>query len=169
MALIKDLNGVSPKIELSCFLADNCVVIGDVVIGNNSSIWFSVVIRGDVNSIIIGDNCNIQDGVVIHSSYKKFKTTLGNNVSVGHNAIVHACEIHDNVLIGMGSIVMDGCIVNKNSVIAAGAVVAKNTIIESGSVYAGVPAKKIKQFPKTHFEDSNKQLAEQYKVYSDWY
>ena len=142
MPVIKPVNGKLPQIEEDCFIAENATIVGDVIIGNQSSIWFSAVIRGDVNSIKIGNKVNIQDGAVVHATYKTSPTNIGDNVSIGHNAIVHGCTIHDNVLIGMGSIVMDDCIIESNSIIAAGAVVTKNTVVPSGSIYAGTPRQK---------------------------
>lgn len=145
MTLIKSVKGIKPKIGKNCFLAENSTITGDVVMGNDCSVWFNAVVRGDVHQIRIGNNVNIQDGVIIHCTYQKAPVSIGNNVSIAHSAIVHGCTIHDNVLVGMGAILMDGVVVESNSVIAAGAVVSKNTIIKSGSVYAGVPAKKIKE------------------------
>lgn len=140
--LIKSVNGKSPLIPEDCYVAENATIIGDVTIGKSCSVWFNAVIRGDVHFIKIGDKVNIQDGAIIHCTYQKYPTVIGNNVSIGHHAIVHGCTVHDNVLIGMGAIVMDNCIIESNSIIAAGAVVTQNTRVESGSIYAGVPAKK---------------------------
>ena len=144
MKIIKPVKGKHPKISEDCYIAENATIVGEVSIGTQCSVWFNAVVRGDVHYIKIGNKVNIQDGDVIHATYKKSPTTIGNNVSIGHNAIVHGCTIHDNVLIGMGSIVMDDCVIESNSIIAAGAIVTKNTRVESGSIYAGVPAKKIK-------------------------
>ena len=144
MALIKPVNGTSPVFGKNCYLAENCTVVGEVVMGDDCSVWFNAVVRGDVNSITIGNKVNIQDGAIIHCTYEKAKTVIGNNVSIGHHAIVHGCTLEDNVLIGMGAIVMDGAVIEKNSVVAAGAVVLENTRVESGSIYAGVPARKVK-------------------------
>ena len=144
MPIIKKVRGHQPTFGSNCFLADNAVVVGEVIMGENCTVWFNAVVRGDVNSITIGDNTNIQDGAIIHCTYEKAKTLIGSNVSIAHNAVVHGCTIEDNVLIGMGAIVMDDCVVGTNSVIAAGAVVLPGTRIPSGSVYAGVPAKKVK-------------------------
>ncbi|MCD8445316.1 gamma carbonic anhydrase family protein, partial [Tenacibaculum finnmarkense] len=144
MKIIKTINGKTPQIPADCYVAENATIVGDVQMGKECSVWFNAVIRGDVHYIKMGDKVNIQDGAIIHATYQKSPTTIGNNVSVGHNAIVHGCTIHDNVLIGMGSIIMDDCVVESNSIIAAGAVVTKNTRVESGSIYAGVPAKKVK-------------------------
>ncbi len=168
MAIIKEINGISPQIADDVFLAENCVIIGDVKLGTKSSIWYNVVIRGDVNYIKIGENSNIQDGTVIHATYQKYPTIIGNNVSVGHNAIIHACTIEDNVLIGMGAIIMDNAVIKDGSVVAAGSIVLPNTIVEQNSVYAGVPAKYIKKA-----DDKIKNLidktAKNYNLYVSWY
>ena len=169
MALIKTLKGITPTIGKNCYLSENASIIGDVVIGNGCSIWFQAVVRGDVDSIRIGENVNIQDGAVIHCTYQKGATTIGNNVSIGHRAIVHGCTIHDNVLIGMGAIVMDGAVVESNSIVAAGSVVTKNTIVESGSVYAGSPARKIKAIEQRLIEDEIVRLSTDYSMYASWY
>ena len=137
--IIAAVNGKHPQIPEDCFVAQNATIVGEVSMGNECSIWFNAVIRGDVHFIKMGDRVNVQDGAVIHATYQKSPTTIGNNVSIGHNAIVHGCTIKDNVLIGMGSIVMDDCVVESNSIIAAGAVLTKNTHVESGSIYAGIP------------------------------
>lgn len=169
MAFIKSVKGVTPKVGKKCYLAENATLTGDVVIGDHCSIWFNAVIRGDVHSIRIGNNVNIQDGVIVHCTYQKASVTIGNNVSIAHNAIVHGATIHDNVLIGMGAILMDHVVVESNSIIAAGAVVSKNTIIESGSVYAGVPAKKIKSVDIELLEGEINRIAESYNMYASWY
>ena len=169
MPLIKAVNGKSPVIEPDCYIAENATIVGEVEIGRQCSIWFNAVIRGDVHYIKIGDKVNIQDGAVIHATYKTSPTNIGNNVSVGHNAIVHGCTIQDNVLIGMGSIVMDDCVVESNSIIAAGAVVTKNTRVESGSIYAGVPAKKIKDISRELISGEIERIAENYIKYSGWF
>ena len=169
MALIKSVNGKTPKHGENCYFAENATVVGDVTMGDDCSVWFNAVIRGDVNSIKMGDKVNIQDGAVIHCTYQKAATTLGNNVSVGHTAMVHGCTIHDNVLVGMGAIVMDGCVVEENCLIAAGAVVLENTYIKSGSVYAGVPAKKVKELTPELFEGEVKRIANNYLMYSSWF
>ncbi|MDR0970145.1 MAG: gamma carbonic anhydrase family protein [Lentimicrobiaceae bacterium] len=169
MALIKTLKGITPTIGKNCYLAENATIIGDVVIKKDCSVWFQAVIRGDVDSIRIGENVNIQDGAVIHCTYQKGPTTIGNNVSIGHRAIVHGCTIHDNVLIGMGAIVMDGAVVESNSIVAAGSVVTKNTIVESGSVYAGSPARKIKAIDQRLIEDEIVRLSNDYSMYASWY
>ena len=169
MPLIKSINNITPKILEGVFLADNAVVIGDVIIGKESSVWFNTVIRGDVNSIIIGNSVNIQDGVVVHCTYQKTKTIIGDNVSIGHNAIIHGCEIRNNVLIGMGAIIMDNVIIEENSIIAAGAVLTKGTYVKSGSVFAGVPAKFQRSLFEEEIENSIIKTAENYKKYLSWY
>ena len=169
MALIKSVKGIKPKIGKDCFLADNATLTGDVVMGDNCSVWFNAVVRGDVHTIRIGNNVNIQDGVVIHCTYQKAPASIGNNVSIAHNAIVHGCTIHDNVLVGMGSILMDHVVVESNSIIAAGAVVSKGTVVESGSVYAGVPAKKIKTVDIELVEGEINRIANSYNMYASWY
>jgi carbonic anhydrase/acetyltransferase-like protein (isoleucine patch superfamily) len=169
MPIIKSLNGVAPNIPDDCYIAENATIVGEVSMGSQCSIWFNAVIRGDVHYIKMGDKVNVQDGAVIHATYKTSPTNIGNNVSIGHNAIVHGCTIHDNVLIGMGSIVMDDCVVESNSIIAAGAVVTKNTKVESGSVYAGIPAKKIKDISEELISGEINRIAENYVKYSGWY
>lgn len=169
MPVIKSVRGNTPIIPDNCFIAENATIVGEVSMGNECSVWFSAVVRGDVNFIKIGNKVNIQDGAVIHGTFEKAGTTIGNNVSVGHNALVHGCTIHDNVLIGMGSIIMDGCVVNSNSIVAAGAVVTQNTIIESGSIYAGVPAKKVKDISKEHISGEINRISEAYIKYSSWF
>lgn len=167
--IIKEVNGKHPVFGADIFIAENATIVGDVSMGANCSVWFNAVIRGDVHYIKIGDKVNIQDGAVIHCTYKKHPTTIGNNVSIGHNAIVHGCTIKDNVLIGMGSIVMDNCIVESNSIIAAGAVVTQNTHVEAGSVYAGVPAKKVKEISKDLSENEIERIANSYVMYASWF
>lgn len=169
MALIKSVNGIAPQVGSDCYLAENATVVGDVVMGDQCSVWFNTVVRGDVNSIRIGNRVNIQDGAVIHCTYKKAATTIGNNVSVGHNAIVHGCTVHDNVLIGMGAIVMDHAVVHSNSIVAAGSVVLENTVIESNSIYAGVPAKKVKSIDPEQTQRLIEGIAGNYIMYSDWF
>ena len=167
--IIKEVRGKSPQIPSDCFIAENATIIGDVIFGKKCSIWFNAVLRGDVNFITTGDKVNIQDGAIVHCTYKKYPTIIGNNVSIGHNAIVHGCKIHDNVLIGMGSIVMDNCTIHSNSIVAAGAVVTQDTIIESGSIYAGVPAKKVKDISEELISNEIHRIAENYVEYSSWY
>lgn len=169
MALIKSVNGITPQIGKNTFLAENATVVGDVIMGDNCSIWFNAVVRGDVHYIRIGRQVNIQDGAIIHCTYKKAPVNIGNNVSIAHNAIVHGCTIHDNVLIGMGAIIMDHAVIESNSIIAAGALVSKGTVVKSGSVYAGVPAKKIKDIDKQLIEGEIKRIAESYTMYAGWY
>jgi carbonic anhydrase/acetyltransferase-like protein (isoleucine patch superfamily) len=169
MALIKPVKGVLPKFGKDCFLAENSTIVGDVEMGDNCSIWFNAVLRGDVNSIRIGNKVNVQDGAVIHCTYQKTKTNIGNNVSIGHNAIVHGCTVHDNVLIGMGAIVMDNCVIHSNSLIAAGAVVLENTVIEAGCIYAGVPAKKVKDISQELIHGEINRIADNYLMYSSWF
>ncbi|MBK9731081.1 MAG: gamma carbonic anhydrase family protein [Chitinophagaceae bacterium] len=169
MSIIKPINGIAPQFGKNCFLADNAVVAGDVIMGDDCTVWFNAVIRGDVHYIRIGNRVNIQDGAVIHCTYKKAFTTIGNNVSIGHCAIVHGCTLEDNVVVGMGAIVMDHAVVEKNSLIAAGSVVLENTRVESGSIYAGVPAKKVKELSPEHFEQINMRIANNYVMYAEWY
>ncbi|EIJ38744.1 isoleucine patch superfamily enzyme, carbonic anhydrase/acetyltransferase [Galbibacter orientalis DSM 19592] len=167
--IIKEVNGKHPVFGADIFIAENATIVGDVSMGANCSVWFNAVIRGDVHYIKIGDKVNIQDGAVIHCTYKKYPTTIGNNVSIGHNAIVHGCTIKDNVLIGMGSIVMDNCIVESNSIIAAGAVVTQNTHVEAGFIYAGVPAKKVKEISKDLSKNEIERIANSYVMYASWF
>ena len=169
MAIIKSLRGKTPVLGENCFLAENAVVIGDVILGENCSIWFGAVLRGDVNYIHIGDNVNIQDNAVIHGTFEKSATQIGNNVSIAHGAIVHGCTIHDNVLIGMNAVVLDDAVIHSNSIVAAGAVVTKGTIVESGTVVAGSPAKKIKEMSPELLEGEINRIAKNYHTYSAWY
>src|SRR4029079_1448370 len=151
MALVLPVEDHFPSWGDTCFIAPNATIVGDVIMGNECSIWFNAVIRGDVNSVRIGDKVNIQDGAIIHCTFKKTKAIIGNNVSIGHNAIVHGCSVHDNVLTGMGAIAMDNCVIDSNSIIAAGAVVTQNTTVPSGTIYAGAPAKKVKDIDQSDF------------------
>lgn len=167
--IIKELNGHTPQFGKECFLADNATVIGDVVMGDNCSIWFNAVVRGDVHYIRMGNKVNVQDGAVIHGTYQKSATNIGNNVSIAHNAIVHGCTIHDNVLIGMGAIVMDDCVVESNSIIAAGAVLTQKTHVPSGSIYGGVPGKKVKDISEELVSGQIERIAEAYIKYAGWY
>ncbi|WP_070138075.1 gamma carbonic anhydrase family protein [Crocinitomix algicola] len=169
MALIKSCRGNTPRIPSSCWLAENATLIGSISMGENCSVWFNAVVRGDVNDIILGDNVNIQDGAVIHCTYEKTKTVLGNNVSVGHNALVHGCTVEDNVLIGMGSIVMDNCHIESNSIVAAGAVLLEGTRVGKGSVWAGVPAKKVKDISPELFKGEVQRIAKNYRMYASWF
>ena len=168
MALVKSIKGISPVWGDNCTIVENATIIGDVTIGNDCSVWFNAVVRGDVHFIKIGNKVNIQDGAVVHCTYKKHATIIGNSVSIGHNALVHGCTIHDNVLIGMGSIVMDNCVVHSNSIVAAGAVVLENTTIESGCIYAGVPAKKVKELNEEQSARLIKGIANNYVEYKSW-
>lgn len=169
MPIIKPVKGKQPQIPSDCYIAENATIVGEVTMGNQCSVWFNAVIRGDVHFIKMGNKVNVQDGAVIHATYQKSPTTIGNNVSIGHNAIVHGCTIHDNVLIGMGSIVMDNCVVESNSIIAAGAVVTQNTRVEAGSIYAGVPAKKVKDISKELISGEIDRIANNYVKYSSWF
>ena len=169
MALILPCNEITPKFGENCFLAPNATVIGDVQMGNDCSIWFNAVVRGDVNSIRIGNKVNIQDNAVIHCTYQQAATVIGNNVSIGHNAIVHGCTIHDNVLVGMGAIVMDHAVVHSNVLIAAGSVVLENSVLESGFIYGGVPAKKLKPLSEEVFKQNIDRIANNYVIYSTWF
>ena len=169
MAVIKSVRGNHPQIPEDCYVAENATIVGEVSLGEECSIWFNAVLRGDVHYIKIGNKVNIQDGAVIHATYQKSPTTIGNNVSIGHNAMVHGCTIHDNVLVGMGSIIMDDCVVESNSIIAAGAVVTKNTHIKSGSIYAGVPAKKVKDISQELISGEIDRIANNYVKYSGWF
>lgn len=169
MALIKTVRGFTPKIGKNCFLAENSTIVGEVEMGDNCSLWFNTVVRGDVHYIKIGNNVNIQDCAVIHGTYKKAPTNIGNNVSIAHGAVVHGCTIHDNVLVGMGAIIMDGAIIESNSIIATGAVVTKDTVVEAGSVYGGMPAKKLKSIDKELIEGEIQRIANSYSMYASWY
>ena len=169
MALIKSVRGFSPDFGRNCYLADNCTVIGDVVMGDDCSVWFNAVIRGDVNSIRIGNRVNIQDNAVLHCTYGKTTINIGDNVSIGHNVIVHGADIGDNVLVGMGAILMDDVVVGTNSIIGAGAVVLENTRVEPGSIYGGVPARRIKGIDQKQFREMIERIAGNYTGYADWY
>jgi carbonic anhydrase/acetyltransferase-like protein (isoleucine patch superfamily) len=169
MPLILPVKGIEPNIPADCYVAENATIVGDVVMGKECSVWFNAVVRGDVNSIRMGDKVNVQDGACIHCTYQKTKTVIGNNVSIGHHAIVHGCTIEDNVLIGMGAIIMDNVIIGKNSIIAAGAVVLENTQVKAGSIYAGVPAKKVKDISQELLEGEVQRIANNYVMYSSWF
>jgi carbonic anhydrase/acetyltransferase-like protein (isoleucine patch superfamily) len=169
MPVILPVEGVSPVFGENCFIAPNATIVGDVITGNQCSIWFNAVVRGDVNSIRMGNKVNVQDGAVIHCTYQRSKTVIGNNVSIGHNAIVHGCTVHDNVLIGMGAIVMDNAEIGSNSIIAAGAVILENTKVEPGSIYAGVPAKKVKDISQELISGEINRIADNYIKYSRWF
>jgi carbonic anhydrase/acetyltransferase-like protein (isoleucine patch superfamily) len=168
MGIIKECEGKAPQIGANTYIADNAVIVGNVVIGNSCSIWWSAVVRGDVNSITIGDETNIQDGAVIHCTYQKASTTIGNKVSIGHKAIVHGCTIEDSALVGMGAIVMDNAVVQSHSIVAAGAVVLENTIVESGYIYAGVPAKKVKKI-EGELSGIFDRTSKNYTLYKTWF
>jgi len=169
MALILPVEGKQPQFGEHTFLAPNATVVGDVIMGRDGSIWFNAVVRGDVNFIRIGDRVNIQDGACIHGTYEKCGTTIGNSVSIGHNAIVHGCTLHDHVLIGMGAIVMDQAVVHSNTIIAAGAVILEGTICEGGSIYAGVPAKKVKEITPELVRGEIERIANNYIKYANWF
>ena len=169
MALIKPVKGIQPQFGANCYLAENATIVGDVIAGDDCSFWFQCVVRGDVNSIRIGNKVNIQDGAVIHCTYQRAATIIGDNVSIGHRAIVHGCTLENNVLIGMGAIVMDHAVVEGNCLIAAGAVVLENTRCESGHIYAGVPARKVKALSPEQFKDSVERIANAYLMYSGWF
>ncbi|GHE63231.1 MULTISPECIES: gamma carbonic anhydrase family protein [Roseivirga] len=167
MALIKGVKGKRPEIDNSCWMADNATVVGDVKMAAHCNVWFNAVIRGDVCSVEMGENCNVQDGAVIHGTLNLSKTVMGKNVSIGHNAIVHGCTIEDNVLIGMGAIVMDNAVIKSGAMVAAGAVVLANTVVEANSVYAGTPAKKVKEVDE-RLRKVIENTPENYKMYTTW-
>ena len=169
MPVILPVKGVFPKMGANCFVAPNATIVGDVIMGDDCSVWFNAVLRGDVNIIRMGNKVNVQDGAVIHCTYQKTQAIIGNNVSIGHNAIVHGCVIADNVLIGMGAIVMDNAQIGSNCIIAAGAVVLENTVVEPGSIYAGVPAKKIKDISQELIGGEINRRANNYLMYSGWF
>ena len=169
MALILPVNEVLPTFGENCYLAENATIVGDVVMGRDCSVWFQAVVRGDVHYIRMGDGVNVQDGAIIHCTYQKAPTQIGNRVSIGHRAIVHGCTLHDDVLVGMGAIVMDNAVVHEGALIAAGAVVLENTVVEAGAIYAGVPAKKVKQLDPETFRNQNQRIAGNYIRYADWF
>ncbi len=169
MALVLPVEDHHPVWGEKCFIAPNATIVGDVIMGNECSVWFNTVVRGDVNSIRIGNKVNIQDGAVIHCTFKRTRSIIGNNVSIGHNAIIHGCTIHDNVLIGMGAIVMDNAVVHRNTIIAAGAVVLEGTICDPASIYAGVPAKKVKEISPEKIEGEIDRIANNYVKYASWF
>lgn len=169
MSFILPVKGILPTMGNNCFIAPNATIVGDVIMGDDCSVWFNAVIRGDVNSIRMGNKVNVQDGAVIHCTYQKTKTLIGNNVSIGHNAIVHGCTIDDNVLVGMGAIVMDNVKIGSNVIIAAGAVVLEGTIIEPGCIFAGVPAKKVKDISQELINGEINRIADNYLMYSSWF
>ena len=169
MAIIKPVQDILPQFGQNCFLAENAVVVGDVVMGDDCSVWFHAVVRGDVHYIRMGNKVNVQDGAVIHCTYQRAPTLIGNNVSIGHRAIVHGCTLHDNVLVGMGAIIMDHAVAEEHVLIAAGAVVLEHTRLESGHIYAGVPAKKVKAISEETFKDTIERIANNYVLYASWY
>lgn len=168
MAIIKSVRGFTPKFGSNCFFADGSVIVGEVTMGNNCTVWFNAVVRGDVHSITIGDNTNIQDGAVVHCTYQKAKTVIGSNVSIAHNAIMHGCTVEDNVLVGMGAIVMDDAVIGAGSVIAAGAIILPKTIVEPNSVYAGIPAKRVKDVGE-EMKEVIARTARNYPMYAEWF
>ena len=169
MATIMHVDNVFPSFGSNCFLAPNATIVGDVIMGDDCSIWFNAVVRGDVNSIRMGNKVNVQDGAIIHCTFKKTKALIGNNVSIGHNAIVHGCTIADNVLIGMGAIVMDNAVIGSNSIIAAGAVILEGTEVPAGSIFAGVPARHVKDVSEAHISGEINRIAGNYVRYADWF
>jgi carbonic anhydrase/acetyltransferase-like protein (isoleucine patch superfamily) len=169
MALILPVNGLQPRFGERCYLAENATIVGDVVMGDECSVWFQAVVRGDVHYIRMGNRVNVQDGAVLHCTYQKAPLNIGNEVSIGHRAIVHGCTVHDRVLIGMGAIVMDHAVVESHVLIAAGSVVLENSHLESGHIYAGVPAKKVKTLSEDQFRDTIQRIAGNYVMYSDWF
>lgn len=168
MAIIKSVRGYTPQFGSNCFLAETAVVVGEVTMGRNCTVWYNAVVRGDVHSITIGDHTNIQDGAVIHCTYQQAKTVIGNNVSIAHNAIVHGCTVEDNVLIGMGAIIMDHAVVGTGSVIAAGAIILPKSFIEPGSIYAGVPARRVKDVGE-EMKAVIERTARNYPMYAEWF
>lgn len=169
MALIRELLGKKPKLGEGTFTAETATIIGDVTTGKDCSIWYNAVLRGDVNYITLGERVNVQDNAMLHCTYQKYPLIIGNNVSIGHNAIVHGCTLHDNVLIGMGAIVMDNCVVESNSIVGAGSVVTQGTHIRSGEVWGGIPARKIKDTSVELLEGEVNRIAQNYVLYSSWY
>jgi carbonic anhydrase/acetyltransferase-like protein (isoleucine patch superfamily) len=168
MGIIKTVRGYTPQFGNNCFVADGAVVVGEVTMGDNCTVWFNAVVRGDVHSITIGNNTNIQDGAVLHCTYQKARLVIGSNVSIAHNAVVHGCTVEDNVLIGMGAIVMDDAVIGENSVIAAGAIVLPGTQVEPGSVYAGIPAKRVKDI-SDDMRAVIQRTAKNYPMYAEWF
>ena len=169
MALVKEVRGFTPAFGKNCYLADNATIIGDVIMGDDCSIWFNTVIRGDVNSIRIGDRVNVQDGSILHTLYQKSVIVIGDNVSIGHNVIIHGGKIENNVLVGMGSIILDHVVVGENSIIAAGALVLEGTKIEPGSIYGGIPARKLKDVEEEQAREMIEKIAKNYLMYAGWY
>lgn len=169
MALIKSVRGFTPQMGERCYLAENATIIGDVVMGDDCSVWFNAVVRGDVNSIVIGNRVNIQDGTVIHTLYEKSVSTIGDDVTIGHNVVVHGAELKNGSLIGMGSVILDHAVIGEGAIIAAGSVVLSNTQVEPGSIYAGVPAKFVKKVDPTQSKEMNQKIANNYLMYSSWF
>lgn len=169
MPVVLPVNNIYPQFGSNCFIAPNATIVGDVIMGDDCSVWFNAVIRGDVNLIRMGNKVNVQDGAVLHCTFQRSQTIIGNNVSIGHNAIVHGCTVHDDVLIGMGAIVMDQAVIESNTIIAAGAVVLEGTHCESGSIYAGVPAKKVKDISRDLISGEIHRIANNYIKYSSWF
>jgi carbonic anhydrase/acetyltransferase-like protein (isoleucine patch superfamily) len=169
MPVLLPVDGKFPQFGNNCFIAPNATIVGDVITGDDCSFWFNAVIRGDVNFIRIGNKVNVQDGACIHCTFMRCGTTIGNNVSIGHNAIVHGCTLHDNVLVGMGAIIMDMAEVHINTIIAAGAVVTEGTVCEAGSIYAGIPAKKLKDIPQEMIQGEIERIANNYIRYAEWF
>ncbi len=169
MSIIKTVRGFTPVIGKNCYIADNAVLVGDIIIGDNCSFWFNAVLRGDVNYIRIGNNVNIQDGAVLHTLYKKSTIIIKDNVSVGHNAVIHGARIEKNVLIGIGAIILDDAVINENTIIAAGALIKTGTIVKPNSIYAGVPAKKIKDIDPEQTSEMINKIAKNYLMYANWY
>ncbi len=169
MPVILPVKNVFPEFGDDCFIAPNATIVGDVQTGSQCSFWFNCVVRGDVNSIRLGNKVNVQDGAIMHATYQRSKVVIGNNVSIGHNALIHGCIIHDNVLIGMGSIVMDNAEIHSNTIIAAGAVVLEGTVCEGGCIYGGVPAKKIKDISEELISGEIHRIAENYIKYAGWF
>ncbi len=169
MPLILPCRDKSPVIPSSCYIAENATVVGEVTMGEECSVWFTAIVRGDVNSITMGDRVNVQDGACIHCTYQKWATVIGSRVSIGHRAIVHGCTVEDDVLIGMGAIVMDGCRIGRGSIIAAGAVVLEGTEVPAGSIFAGVPAKKVKDISPELMAGEVERIANNYVMYSGWF
>jgi len=169
MSLIRSVRGFTPVFGNNCFFAETSVIIGDVVLGDNCSIWYNAVLRGDVNSIRVGNNVNIQDGSVLHTLYQKSVIEIGNNVSIGHNVVLHGCKIEDNCLIGIGAIILDNAVIGKNSIIAAGALIKDGTIVEPNSLYAGIPAVRIKDVTEKQAKEMIEKIANNYSMYASWY
>jgi carbonic anhydrase/acetyltransferase-like protein (isoleucine patch superfamily) len=169
MALIKEVRGFTPQIGEDCYLAENATVVGDVIMGNGCSIWFNAVLRGDVNSIRIGNHVNIQDGAVLHTLYQKSTIEIGNYVSVGHNVTIHGATVKDYALIGMGATVLDGAVIGEGAIIAANALVLSNTIVEPNTIWAGVPAKMVKKVDPQQSQEINQRIAHNYAMYASWY